>query len=117
MSANTAFIALLNLIESKPWLKALYSLLPTLVSPSAPTSPVKTRAPSIASTTRTHRTAYTLPPKDKAIRGFERVLETLLGDQMPKAYANLLGHNVRLYRTVLRDWVGRCGAGGSTWTP
>uniref|UniRef100_V5GG18 Rab-GAP TBC domain-containing protein n=1 Tax=Kalmanozyma brasiliensis (strain GHG001) TaxID=1365824 RepID=V5GG18_KALBG len=104
MSVNTAFIALLNLIESKPWLKALYSLLPTLVSPSAPSSPVKARA-SIASTTRTPGGAYTLAPKEKAIRSFERVLETLLGDQMPKAYANLLGHNVRLYRVVLRDWV------------
>ncbi|SPO26764.1 uncharacterized protein UTRI_04073_B [Ustilago trichophora] len=98
MSINTAFIALLNLLHSKPWLKALYSLLPTVV-PAAASS----KMPNLASATR--KPAYALPPKEKQIRGFERVLETLLADQMPKVYANLLARNVKLYRVVLRDWV------------
>lgn len=102
MSINTAFIALLNLFHSKPWLKALYSLLPTVLPPGVAATTAK---PSLATATRKAGSAYTLPPKEKAIRGFERVLETLLADQMPKVYANLLARNVKLYRVVLRDWV------------
>lgn len=86
MSINTAFIALLNLIHSKSWLKALYSLLPTCLA-------------------RTRTSADDAPPKHKAIRGFERVFETLLADQMPKVFANLLANNVKLHRVVLREWV------------
>ncbi|KAJ9479748.1 Rab-GAP TBC domain-containing protein [Pseudozyma hubeiensis] len=100
MSINTAFIALLNLLHSKPWLKALYSLLPnTLPSDDAP------HATNLAPAARKTGSAYTLPPKEKAIRGFERVFETLLADSMPKVFANLLAHNVKLHRVVLRDWV------------
>ncbi|TKY85375.1 hypothetical protein EX895_005537 [Sporisorium graminicola] len=107
MSINTAFIALLNLLHSKPWLKALYSLLPSIVPPASGTSPASVQRARFASsaTRKNPGSAYTLPPKDKAIRGFERVFETLLADQMPKVYANLLAHNVKLYRVVLRDWV------------
>ena len=94
MSINNAFIALLNLLHSKPWLKALYSLLPTIVPASSPNVPAGKTA-----------TAHAQAPKEKAIRGFERVFETLLADQMPKVYANLLAHNVALSRVVLRDWV------------
>lgn len=103
MSINTAFIALLNLLNCKPWLKALYSLLPTVLPPASGAS---TSKPGLAgAAARQVGTAYSLPPKEKAIRGFERVLETLLADQMPKVYANLLARNVKLYRIVLRDWV------------
>ncbi|KAJ1018875.1 hypothetical protein NDA16_004678 [Ustilago loliicola] len=102
MSITTAFIALLNLLHTKPWLKALYSLLPTVLPPGVAATTAK---PSLASVTRKAGNAYTLPPKEKAVRGFERVLETLLADQMPKVYANLLARNVKLYRVVLRDWV------------
>ena len=102
MSINTAFIALLNLLHSKPWLKALYSLLPTTLPPGVAATTAK---PSLTSATRKAGSAYTLPPKEKSIRGFERVLETLLADQMPKVYANLLARNVKLYCVVLRDWV------------
>ncbi|SJX63531.1 uncharacterized protein SRS1_14287 [Sporisorium reilianum f. sp. reilianum] len=91
MPINTAFIALLNLLHAKPWLKALYSLLPTIAPPSSPAL-ASTRKPAPA-------------PKDKAIRGFERVFETLLADQMPQVYANLLAHRVELARVVLRTWV------------
>ncbi|SNX84942.1 uncharacterized protein MEPE_03651 [Melanopsichium pennsylvanicum] len=99
MSINTAFIALLNLLHSKPWLKALYSLLPTVL----PRNQSQTKKPSLVSASR--GSAFTLAPKEKQIRGFERVLETLLADQMPKVYANFLARNVKLYRVVLRDWV------------
>ncbi|GAC99063.1 hypothetical protein PHSY_006660 [Pseudozyma hubeiensis SY62] len=100
MSINTAFIALLNLLHSKSWLKALYSLLPnTLPSDDPAHASIPTPA------TRKTGSAYTLPPKEKAIRGFERVFETLLADSMPKVFANLLAHNVKLHRVVLRDWV------------
>ncbi|SPO26484.1 uncharacterized protein UTRI_04073 [Ustilago trichophora] len=101
MSINTAFIALLNLLHSKPWLKALYSLLPTVIPPTS--AAAASKLPNLASASR--KSAYALPPKEKQIRGFERVLETLLADQMPKVYANLLARNVKLYRVVLRDWV------------
>lgn len=109
MSINTAFIALLNLLHTKSWLKALYSLLPTVLpsSPAASTNPTAKSASLAGAATRKAGagSAYTLPPKEKEIRGFERVLETLLADQMPKVYANLLAHNVKLYRVILRDWV------------
>lgn len=99
LPASTAFICLLNLIHSKAWLKALYSLLPTRLPDSQSLDP---------SDKSTHRgSAYNLSPKEKSIRGFERVLETLLADKMPKVYANLLARNVKLYRVVLRDWVGQ----------
>ncbi|CDR88507.1 uncharacterized protein SPSC_04334 [Sporisorium scitamineum] len=110
MSINTAFIALLNLLHSKPWLKALYSLLPSILPPASGSSPALPQR-SLALTTRKPGSAYTLPPKDKAIRGFERVFETLLADQMPKVYANLLAHNVKLYRVVLREWVSTLWTG------
>ena len=102
MSINTAFIALLNLLHSKPWLKALYSLLPTVVPANAAPTPRKLQLGSAA---RSAGTAFALAPKEKEIRGFERVLETLLADQMPKVYANLLARDVKLSRVVLRDWV------------
>lgn len=100
MPINTAFIALLNLLHSKPWLKATYSLLPTTVPPS--TSSPKSNTPRKLGA----GSAYQLSPKEKSIRAFERVLETLLADQMPKVFANLLSCNVKLYRVALRDWVG-----------
>ncbi len=97
MPINTAFIALLNLLHSKPWLKALYSLLPTKLAEGHLSPEAKPRGKA--------GSAYAVAPKEREIRGFERVLETLLADQMPKVYANLLAHNVKLYRVVLRDWV------------
>lgn len=97
MPINTAFIALLNLLHSKPWLKALYSLLPTKLAEGHLSPETKPRGQT--------GSAYAVAPKEREIRGFERVLETLLADQMPKVYANLLAHNVKLYRVVLRDWV------------
>ncbi|PWZ00224.1 hypothetical protein BCV70DRAFT_200376 [Testicularia cyperi] len=112
MPAPTAFICLLNLIASKAWLKALYSLLPTQVgsgSDGAASSSTGLGDSGVPMSPRTARRtgAYMLSPKEKAIRGFERVLETLLADQMPKVYANMLSHNVKLYRVVLRDWVSQ----------
>lgn len=100
LPASTAFICLLNLINSKAWLKAIYSLLPVQLPDNSSTTILPFKA--------THRgSAYNLAPKEKAIRGFERVLETLLADKMPKVYANMLARNVKLYRVVLRDWVGQ----------
>ncbi|KAN0065104.1 hypothetical protein ACQY0O_001600 [Thecaphora frezii] len=91
LPATTAFICLLNLINSKAWLKALYSLSPTV-------------APSGMAGGGPRGRVAELSPKEKGIRGFERVFETLLADQMPKVYANLLAQNVNIHACCVRDW-------------
>ncbi|PWN51760.1 RabGAP/TBC [Violaceomyces palustris] len=71
---SSAFISLLNLIWSRPWLKAIHSVKPAM-------------------------SRYT------EMKGFERVFDTLLADQMPKVYANMLARGLSISETILRAWV------------
>lgn len=76
LTPSETLIALLNLVAERPWLHALYA-------PSPPPSKNAIADPAA---------------------GFERVLDTLLADQMPKVYANMQARGVRPSAYVTR-WI------------
>jgi hypothetical protein len=83
LSPSETVIALLNLIAERPWLRALFA----------------TSSGSAASTS-----VATRPGQQDPAAGFERVFDTLLADQMPKAFANMQARGVRPSAYVTK-WV------------
>ncbi|PWN39170.1 hypothetical protein IE81DRAFT_318334 [Ceraceosorus guamensis] len=89
LSPTETLVALLNLLAERPWLRALYTPIPSGPAPSA--SHMHSQTPITPSF------------RQDAAAGFERVFDTLLADQMPKVYANMQARGVRPSAYV-RDW-------------
>ncbi|WFC96245.1 hypothetical protein MBRA1_002901 [Malassezia brasiliensis] len=84
LPAPQAFLALLNLIASKPWLKAIYQLdRPQAQHPDIPRGS---------------------EPVARHAQAFERVFNTLMAEQMPTVYANLHKAGIRT-SDYLRAWI------------
>lgn len=84
LSPSQAFLAMLNIIASNAWLKAIYQL--------------DLNQANNADASQGNQ------PATKQVQGFERVFNTLMAEQLPNVYANLHKSGVRT-SDYLRRWI------------